>query len=364
MPFDVGFTRVALSSAQRVAVARDGKHVAFTVHEHPARSTAGVRVLPNGVPGSIPDSRIFVNDIATGKSTRIAPEGGNCWRPSFSPDGRSLAFYCDAGGSPRLWVFDIGTSAARKLADTPVKPKVWTGDEPDWGPDGKEIFVPLAPASSLHPSGAPAIAGMDEPGMEVSKGGWSLRHRSPSRSGAARGERPEAGRRGGAQAEGSALQMRWNNAAVAAVELATGRVRVLAAEDSNPPPSVLQVSPSGKWVAYLSVFRQPAIDPIPRGPGSRRRLRARRRGCPSGSWRRGFRFRATTFSAPTPGIRRRDQLFWVKDGQLWTSDLAADAASPRRLGETLGEITPGLMAVTRNGKSIVVGSPAVRPSDL
>ena len=55
----------------------------------------------------------------------------------------------------------------------------------------------------------------------------------------------------------------------------------------------------------------------------------------------------------------RDQLLWVKDGQLWTSDVAGDAA-PRRLGETLGEITPGLMAVTRNGKSIVVG---VRPFD-
>src|SRR3546814_20010648 len=48
-------------------------------------------------------------------SQSICGEQGNQWNPSWSPDGRVLGFYSDAGGSPQLWAYRLASSEERRV---------------------------------------------------------------------------------------------------------------------------------------------------------------------------------------------------------------------------------------------------------
>ncbi|MEX0786136.1 MAG: hypothetical protein WD939_05825 [Dehalococcoidia bacterium] len=61
---------------------------------------------------------------------------------SWSPDGRRFVFAEDAGGGPRLRIYDVGRA---NLLDLPELP----GSEPAWSPDGDEI-VYVSPDGELN----------------------------------------------------------------------------------------------------------------------------------------------------------------------------------------------------------------------
>ena len=56
----------------------------------------------------------------------------NEWGPTWSPDGRRIAFSSDEDGVPMIFVMDADGSNARRLSD------VW-GEYPAWSPDGRRI---------------------------------------------------------------------------------------------------------------------------------------------------------------------------------------------------------------------------------
>jgi TolB protein len=69
--------------------------------------------------------------------THFAASDGRAQMPSWSPDGLNLAVQSSAKDQPgHIWVVDISTGAARKLAahDQPYQDEV-----PAWFPDGKRI---------------------------------------------------------------------------------------------------------------------------------------------------------------------------------------------------------------------------------
>jgi dipeptidyl aminopeptidase/acylaminoacyl peptidase len=81
------------------------------------------------------------------------------WRPSWSPDGGSLAFLSDRGGedaTTQVWVMPALGGEARKLTDFP-------GDVEDyaWSPDGRRLAViasdPERPAGAPKPKNPPPI---------------------------------------------------------------------------------------------------------------------------------------------------------------------------------------------------------------
>src|SRR4030095_6675759 len=53
--------------------------------------------------------------------------------------------------------------------------------------------------------------------------------------------------------------MRENLATLAAVYGHTGKITVMVPADATPKPSVLRVSPSGRWISYLSVFKEQGV---------------------------------------------------------------------------------------------------------
>jgi len=84
--------------------------------------------------------------VTTGPSDTarlVLPTAANSWGPSWSPDGRALAFYADQGGVVRVWV------STRRAAARPVSAAVQPAENfevPVWTPDGRQLVIRQAPA--------------------------------------------------------------------------------------------------------------------------------------------------------------------------------------------------------------------------
>jgi Tol biopolymer transport system component len=122
------------------AYAPDGTRVAFVRYDVPE----GRGRFPDGWPAS----RIGIRDLASGEdtwleSTRLIEAEGWLNQPTWSPDGKQVAYHVAAtprneGEYPRpttIWIADVETDAARRLAT----PDVAHAADPDWSPDGTRI---------------------------------------------------------------------------------------------------------------------------------------------------------------------------------------------------------------------------------
>ncbi len=91
---------------------------------------------PTLQPGAAPDLEAAVRRMA-----RI----GNCFSPSFSPDGRQLAFVSDLSGVPQLWTVPAAGGWPRLV--TALEDQV-TGVH--WSPAGQWLAFGLAPGGGLN----------------------------------------------------------------------------------------------------------------------------------------------------------------------------------------------------------------------
>lgn len=79
-------------------------------------------------------SIIYVQDVATGKRTRLAAFHGINSAPAWSPDGKYLALTLSRDGNAEIYSYNIGE---RKLVRLTHHSAIDT--EPAWSPDGKTI---------------------------------------------------------------------------------------------------------------------------------------------------------------------------------------------------------------------------------
>ncbi len=361
LPWDAWFVRRQLLFGERPAVSPDGRWVAYSVAAARPGGSQGTRYLPSGTPGPMDGARIELSATAGGTPRDPCPEEGSCWRPAWSPDGGRLAFFADAGGEVRLWVYDLGTGGSRRVADARVKPRLWPGDEARWSPDGRRLYVPLVPAGGgdggPEAKGGPA-AGKPEGEKDGAPAGPAVTVR---RSGAEKEAAPEAGKAEAAPDDPMARALRRENASrLAAVDLASGRVEVLVSDTAEPAPSVLRLSPSGAWVSYLSVFRQEgggagkfpelvcdlAVVPAAGGPVH--------------TLATGLKVvDASYFEANYRWHPREDRLVYLEGGKLFAVDLRGVEAGafpePRELAASLGKLAPAPLLFTADGRSLVVG---------
>lgn len=91
-------------------------------------------------------TEIFMQDITTGKRTKISSEPGINSAPAWSPDGSSIALTLSSGGDPDIYILDVESKKLRKLTN-----HYGIDTEAVWSPDGRFIYF------TSNRSGAPQI---------------------------------------------------------------------------------------------------------------------------------------------------------------------------------------------------------------
>ena len=351
LPFDLAFDRREFLWDAGPAASPGGGMVAYSVRQPPTDVNLDARYQRNGTPSSAVGSRVYLSEAAGGAAVDVCPRQGNCWRPSWSPDGKRLAFYSDAGGWPQLWVYDLTEGKPRRLSDARIKAKLWAGDEARWSPDGQTLYVPLAPDQSADADYSSFSGGGTGGGAATTEEVAATEGPTVTvlRSGR---EVEEVAEKGGPDAR-TAFYLFENNAAMAAIDAIPGEVRVLVPAETTARPSLLRISPSGRWLSYLSVFKAGAVTsqqntydlavvPTRGGP-----VRVLAEDLPVG---RDYHQQNYSWH-PTA-----DRLVYLKDKKLFVVDLGADGpGEPHRLGSDLGELAPVPMWFTRAGDAVVVG---------
>ncbi|MGH9892372.1 MAG: TolB family protein, partial [bacterium] len=123
----------------------------FGYYESPAVAPDGALVAYI-VRGRRPTLR--VTSVVSTATQTINESEKSSWGPSWSPDGRLLAFVSDRDGDSRLWIWSRATGKVRRVSATRVS-GVWGWQVPIWTPDGAGILVATASARTPPP---PSVA--------------------------------------------------------------------------------------------------------------------------------------------------------------------------------------------------------------
>ncbi len=81
------------------------------------------------------NSAVWIQDIASGSREKLTSFRGINGAPSFSPDGGRLALTLSKGGNPDVYVMDLGSKHL-----TQVTNHFGIDTEPSWSPDGSRLY--------------------------------------------------------------------------------------------------------------------------------------------------------------------------------------------------------------------------------
>jgi len=346
-PYDLAYDRQTLMPEERVAVSPDFRFAAYSIRRIPADGSGDFIEPARGTPALIKNSRIYLIGLPEGTPHPLCSLKGNSWRPVWSPDGRYLAFYADQEGAPHLWLYERAANRCRKLSAQGIKAKGVPGDEPIWSPDSRTLYVSLPLSEDTGPTDSEMQRSkISESTVQVQKSGElaEVKNNKP-------------GMKQLPQYHPSHLALQHST--LAAMDVATGQVVPLVRSGATPLPGIGRISPSGKWLSYLSVVATSphtgllgvdlAVVPAAAGKAGvsgKPRMLARDLMMVGGDpHRMNYSWHPT-----------RDILVYLKDNALWRVDF--DKQGPqkaRRMAASLGKLASSVNWFTGDGRAVVVG---------
>lgn len=81
------------------------------------------------------NSSIYIQDITTGARELLTSFRGINGAPSFSPDGRRMAMSLSRSGNPEIYVMDLGSKALTRITN-----QFGIDTEPTWSEDGNTLY--------------------------------------------------------------------------------------------------------------------------------------------------------------------------------------------------------------------------------
>jgi dipeptidyl aminopeptidase/acylaminoacyl peptidase len=114
---------IALKGVSDPQLSPDGKWVAYTVATPSLQENRGI-------------SRVWVAEVATGRSRQLTGGPGSDRQPRWSPDGKTLAFISTREGGSQVWLLPSGGGDARKLSSLDDG-----ASDPVWLPGGTGLLV-------------------------------------------------------------------------------------------------------------------------------------------------------------------------------------------------------------------------------
>ena len=238
-------TQLHVLTGQAAAVSPDGEWVAYT-----ACQVAKIKLDPtipnqNATTAWAVSNRmgcdIRLTNATTGASRSLTQGKGDSWGPSWSPDGRFLAFYSDRGGAQQAWLWEWHGGVIRRLTAAVARTTAeW--EAPVWSPDSRHVLIKLRPPgvadTDLEDAIAPAAGGRGQ--AAGAPGATVVVYRSPGIS------RQEPGTPADSTLEGLADNAWLGDLAL--IDVGTGKARPLAHRARS---TCYLISPDGAELAYL-----------------------------------------------------------------------------------------------------------------
>jgi Tol biopolymer transport system component len=89
------------------------------------------------------DDEVWVMDRDGRHARNLTRDHGNDWSPARAPDGRTIAFASTRSGSLELWTMAADGSRPRRVSSSPA-------EYPSWSPDGSRIAFSLVTAGAVQ----------------------------------------------------------------------------------------------------------------------------------------------------------------------------------------------------------------------
>jgi Tol biopolymer transport system component len=134
-------------------LSEDGKKIAWTIHKKPPETYFDPDAQENSANLSIyTGSKILMKEEGC-DAAEISVSGGNSHGPSWSLDGKHIAYYSDVDGQKNLWVYDVSHGTNKKLSTLPVGGS-WLTTKVVWASNHQEIYA-LAPSENKKTNPSP-----------------------------------------------------------------------------------------------------------------------------------------------------------------------------------------------------------------
>lgn len=129
-----------------IDVSPDGLWVAYTLTDPRRRKLQGIpsdqwKVFNcTGALHLLANTDLLITNTKTGQTINVSSGRGASWGPSWSPDGKSLAFYSDRSGKAHVWIWERATGKLRPLTSAVVHVRL-RFEKIFWTPDGKQVLT-------------------------------------------------------------------------------------------------------------------------------------------------------------------------------------------------------------------------------